>query len=47
MLHLATAWAADNQPKTAARLLDQAEVLHPLPDVKRRIDELRSTLVIK
>jgi tetratricopeptide (TPR) repeat protein len=47
MLHLATAWAADNQPKTAVRLLDQAEVLHPLPDVKRRIDELRSTLVIK
>ena len=24
MLHLATAWAADNQPKTAAELLDQA-----------------------
>ena len=47
MLHLATAWAADNQPKTAARLLDQAVALHPLPDVKRRIDELRSTLVIK
>jgi tetratricopeptide (TPR) repeat protein len=47
MLHLATAWAADNQPKTAARLLDQAGALHPLPDVKRRIDELRSTLVIK
>jgi predicted Zn-dependent protease len=47
MLHLATAWAADHQPKTAARLLDQAEGLHPLPDVKHRIDALRSTLVIK
>ena len=44
---LSTDWAADNQPKTAARLLDQAGTLHPLPDVKRRIDELRSTLVIK
>ena len=47
MLHLATAWAADNQPKTAVRLLDQALGLHPLPDVKRRIDTLRSTLMIK
>ena len=47
MLHLATAWATDNQPKTAARLLDQALGLHPPPDVKRRIDTLRSTLMIK
>jgi len=47
MLHLATGWAADHQPKTAARLLDQAAGLHPLPEVKRRIDALRSTLVIK
>ncbi len=47
MLHLASAWASDHQPKTAARLLDQALGLHPAPDVKRRIDALRSTLVIK
>lgn len=47
VLHLATAWAADHQPKTAARLLDQAEGLHPQPDVKARIDKLRSSLVIK
>ncbi|MFT3695436.1 MAG: tetratricopeptide repeat protein [Kofleriaceae bacterium] len=47
LLHLATAWAADKQPKTAAKLLDQAVALRPLPDVKRRIDALRSTLVIK
>ncbi|MEO6774635.1 MAG: tetratricopeptide repeat protein [Kofleriaceae bacterium] len=47
MLHLATAWAADHQPGTAARLLDQAGALHPLPDVKRRITELRATLMIK
>jgi tetratricopeptide (TPR) repeat protein len=47
LLHLATAWATDNQPKTAAKLLDQALGLHPPVDVKRRIDALRSTLVIK
>ena len=47
LLHLATAWNADHQGKTAARLLDQALALRPLPDVKRRIDELRATLVIK
>jgi len=47
MLHLATAWAADHQAKTALRLLDQADVLRPPPDVKARIDQLRATLVIK
>lgn len=47
LLHLATAWATDNQPKTAVRLLDQAIGLHPPLDVKRRIDALRSTLMIK
>lgn len=47
LLHLAAAWAADHQAKTAAHLLDQALALHPGPDVKRRIDTLRSALVIK
>lgn len=47
LLHLATAWAADHQAKTALTLLDQALALHPGLDVKRRIDTLRSTLVIK
>ncbi len=47
LLHLATAWAADHQAKTAAHLLDQALALHPVPEVKRRIDTLRSTLVLK
>lgn len=47
LLHLATAWATDHQAKTAAHLLDRALTLHPGPDVKRRIDTLRATLVIK
>ena len=47
LLHLATAWVADNQPKSAAHALDQTKSLHLLPDVKRRIDALRSTLMIK
>ena len=47
LLHLATAWAADHQAKTAAHLLDRALALHPVPDVQRRIDTLRRALVIK
>jgi tetratricopeptide (TPR) repeat protein len=47
LLHLATAWAADHVTKTALEVLDKASALNPLPDVRRRIDALRSTLVIK
>ena len=47
LLHLATAWVADKQPRTAAQLLDKATALHPVPDVQRRIDALRKVLVVK
>ena len=47
LLHLATAWAADHVPRTASQLLDRATALHPHPDVQRRIDALRATLMIK
>jgi tetratricopeptide (TPR) repeat protein len=47
LLHLATAWAADNVPKTAADLLAKAVALHPPADVQRRIDDLRKGLVIR
>jgi tetratricopeptide (TPR) repeat protein len=47
LLHLATAWAADNVPKTAAELLAKAVALHPPADVQRRIDDLRKALVIR
>jgi tetratricopeptide (TPR) repeat protein len=47
LLHLATAWAADNVPKTAAELLAKAVALHPPADVQRRIDDLRKGLVIR
>jgi cytochrome c-type biogenesis protein CcmH/NrfG len=47
LLHLATAWVADKQPKTAAELLDKAAALRPVPDVQRRIDALRKVLVVK
>ena len=44
LLHLATAWAADKAPRTAAELLARADGLAPPPAVKRRIDALRVTL---
>lgn len=44
MLHLATAWAADRAPQTAATLLDRASALHPPAPLQRRIDALRATL---
>jgi predicted Zn-dependent protease len=47
LLHLATAWAADHVAKTALEVLDKATALRPVPEVQRRIDALRSTLVIK
>ena len=47
LLHLATVWAADHVPKTAAEVLVRATQLHPPTDVQRRIDALRATLVIR
>jgi predicted Zn-dependent protease len=47
LLHLATAWAADHVPKTAAELLTKAALLHPPADVQKRIDDLRKALVIR
>ncbi|HVK87628.1 MAG TPA: tetratricopeptide repeat protein [Kofleriaceae bacterium] len=44
LLHLATAWAADRSPRTAATLLDRATALRPGPKLQRRIDALRATL---
>jgi tetratricopeptide (TPR) repeat protein len=47
LLHLATAWAADHVPKTAADLLSRAVALHPTAEVQKRIDDLRKELVIR
>jgi predicted Zn-dependent protease len=47
LLHLATAWAADHVPKTAAELLARAVALHPPAEVQKRIDDLRKALVIR
>jgi len=44
LLHLATAWAADKAPRTAAEVLVRAAALSPAPAVRRRIDALRVTL---
>ena len=47
LLHLATVWAADHDPKTALDLLTTATQLHPPKEVAGRIDALRATLVIR
>jgi tetratricopeptide (TPR) repeat protein len=47
LLHLATAWAADHVPKTAAELLSRAVALHPTAELQKRIDDLRKELVIR
>jgi tetratricopeptide (TPR) repeat protein len=47
LLHLAQAWAADHAPRTAAEVLDRALARHPSPDVRRRIDAVRSTLAAR
>ena len=46
LVHLATAWAAE-QPKTAAELLARAAALHPPAELVKRMDDLRAHLVIR
>jgi predicted Zn-dependent protease len=47
VVHLATAWAADGAPRTAAEVLARADKLDPSPTLKRRIDALRASLAIR
>ena len=47
LVHLATAWAADQAPRTAAEILDRAERLGPSAELKLRIDALRASLAIR
>ena len=44
LVHLAAAWAADHQPKTAAELLARADALHPSAEVARKIAAVRATM---
>jgi tetratricopeptide (TPR) repeat protein len=44
LLHLAQAWLAAKNPRTALALLDRATAAKPSPAVKRRIDAVRQAL---
>jgi hypothetical protein len=44
LFHLASAWAADGAPRTAAAVLARTDELLTPPTVRERIAALRSTL---
>jgi len=44
LLHLATAWAADDAPHTARAVLARARTLRPSPKLRARIDALHAIL---